>query len=71
MLDPKLDHMMVEWSSHRDSGQAALLTQIEKIEDQEGAFAPRLYGYLSELSRIKQANNQHEEAIDLYQRMQT
>jgi hypothetical protein len=71
MLDPKLDHMMVEWSSHRDSGQAALLTQIEKIEDQEGAFAPTLYGYLSELSRIKQANNQHEEAIDLYQRMQT
>ena len=71
MLDPKLDEMMVEWSSHRDNGQAALLDRIEQIEDQEGAFAPKLYGYLSELSRIKQANNQHQEAIDLYQRMQT
>lgn len=70
-VDPELENLMVEIGAHNDSGQSVLKYKIEEIEAEEGAFSPRLYGYLAELSRIKQANNQHLEAIDLFQRMQT
>lgn len=70
-FDPNLDQFMVELGTHRDSGLRALKDRIELIEQSEGQFSPALYGYLAELGRIRHANAQHQEAINVYQRMQT
>lgn len=70
LSDPSLDDFMVTVSAHRDSGLSALQNRIEHIETTEGLYAPSLYGYLVELSRVRQENNQHLEAIDVFQRIQ-
>lgn len=69
--DQNLDQFMVELSTHKDAGRTALRDRIAEIEQQEGKFSPRLYGYVAELARLKHANGEHQAAIELYQRMQT
>jgi tetratricopeptide (TPR) repeat protein len=71
LMDPNLEDTMVDLAANPDRGERALTRIIEDIELKEGQFSPRLYAYLSELGQIKQANRQHREAIDLFQRMQT
>ena len=71
LMDPNLEDKMVDLAANPDRGERALTRIIEEIELKEGQFSPRLYAYLSELGQIKQANQQHREAIDLFQRMQT
>ncbi len=69
--DPNMETFIIEASTHRDSGRAALRDRIIEIEESEGPFSPRLYGYLAELGRIHSASAEHDLAIDAFQRMQT
>ena len=66
LMDPNLEDKMVDLAANPDRGERALTRIIEEIELKEGQFSPRLYAYLSELGQIKQANQQHREAIDLF-----
>jgi tetratricopeptide (TPR) repeat protein len=71
LFDNNLDDQMVSLATSPDRGERALTRLISEIEIQDGQFAPRLYAYLNELALIKQGNQAHREAIDLFQRMQT
>jgi tetratricopeptide (TPR) repeat protein len=71
LRDPRLDDRMVDVAANADSGERALELIIKDIERTDGKFEPRLYAYLSELGQIKQANQQHVDAIDIFERMQT
>lgn len=71
LMDPSLDDQMVDLAIMPDRGERALTRIIESIEEEDGQFTPRLYAYLLELGQIKQANQAHREAIDVFQRMQT
>jgi hypothetical protein len=71
LFDTNLDQFMVDVSTHDDFGQRALEAKISSIEETDGQFSPKLYGYLAELSNVKLTSKNHEEALDLYLRMQT
>tara|TARA_R110002111_G_scaffold146429_1_gene213134 strand:+ start:818 stop:2119 length:1302 start_codon:yes stop_codon:yes gene_type:complete len=71
LMDPNLDDQMVDLVHRPDRGESTLKRIIRDIEQRDGKFAPRLYGYLNELGRIKQENQQHRAAIEDFQRMQT
>lgn len=71
LMDPRLDERMVDLAANADRGERALELIIKDIERTDGKFEPRLYAYLSELGQIKQANKQHLDAIDIFERMQS
>ncbi|MFT4797795.1 MAG: tetratricopeptide (TPR) repeat protein [Candidatus Azotimanducaceae bacterium] len=71
LMDPQLNVRMVDLATNADRGERALELIIEEIEQTDGKFEPRLYAYLSELGQIKQANQQHVDAIDIFKRMQS
>jgi tetratricopeptide (TPR) repeat protein len=71
LMDHSLDDKMVNIAENPDRGERALELIIKDIERTDGKFEPRLYGYLSELGQIKQSNQQHLDAIDIFERMQT
>lgn len=71
LMDPRLDDQMVNLAANLDRGERALELIIEGIERTDGKFEPRLYAYLSELGQIKQANQQHLDAIVIFESMQT
>ena len=71
LMDQRLDERMVDHAANADRSERALELIIEDIELSDGKFEPRLYAYLSELGQIKQANQQHVDAINIFERMQT